>query len=117
MSATDAVQAALDEAGIVWHESENTRWSHSRHTTWGTGREWCRLDEDEDGLATLVVTSIDAERAVLATLGRGECRAEHAEDDTTGLDRYICDECGTVWWMCDTPVCHCPRCGRRVVGE
>ena len=49
---------------------------------------------------------------------RGTCKVRHSIVDEVGggeLDRWVCGECGHVWWSIEgVPSC-CPNCGREVV--
>ncbi len=108
MGTIGELKALLEERGVEYRVLPD---SHTTHV-WFDGYRLC---ETGDGM--VVAYNLTPEQAVEATLGPGECHAEHVVDDDILLDRYECGECGTIWWMFDTPVCRCPRCGRRVVGE
>lgn len=113
MTVTDELRRLLDERGV---ERFDYVFSGSDTTTFRVRGIYLTFTPMRDGL--VCSTILTPEQAVEATLGRGTCKVKHSIVDEVGggeLDRWVCGECGHIWWSIeDAPSC-CPRCGREVV--
>ena len=121
MTAIEKVCALLDERGVKWtdHGYENhIWWKGFDGVRWHAENRPC-----VDGWRVKVEAVLTPEQAIVATLGRGECRIENRHGD------WYCTGCGDMVGTYDTEselhidgnaieLWHfCPNCGKKVVDE